>query len=130
MPGTGQVPPSHIVRIKRKHVERLCANEEKIRSFFGVDLEPVVRVPGEDHLYSASVASYKVVPVQVDRNSACNNNNNTNVRKEDTGTSTGDNTQDTMTKSNTDDLAKRVQVGSLIVPVVRVYGSRVSSLYT
>lgn len=98
------------MRIKRKHVERLCANEEKIRSFFGVDLEPVV--PGEDQLYSASVASYKVV--QVDRNSASNNNNNSNVRKEDTGTSASDNTQDTMTKSNTDDLAKRVQVGSLI----------------
>lgn len=97
------------MRIKRKHVERLCANEEKIRSFFGVDLEPVV--PGEDQLYSASVASYKVV--QVDRNSA-SNNNNSNVRKEDTGTSASDNTQDTMTKSNTDDLAKRVQVGSLI----------------
>lgn len=100
------------MRIKRKHVERLCANEEKIRSFFGVDLEPVV--PGEDQLYSASVASYKVV--QVDRNSASNSNynNNSNVRKEDTGTLASDNTQDTMTKSNTDDLAKRVQVGSHI----------------
>lgn len=94
--GSGGPEPSHdVVRIKRKHVGRLSANEEeKIRSFFGVHLEPVRAAgdPDREEL-CAAVVSYKVVPV---------------VRKEDTVTSA-----DPAPVPSADDLAKRVQVGDI-----------------
>lgn len=89
--------PSPVVRIKRKHVSRLSANEEKIRAFFGVELEVVVRTAPEEPL-GASVVCYKVVPVVVVQPSS-----GSNVRKEDTGTLAGEG-------ANSEELAKRVQV--------------------
>lgn len=85
-----------VVRIKRKHVERLSANEDKIRSFFGVELEPV----GGSGV--CPIACYKVIP----------------VKSEDSGRGAGDDSvavtqQDRNSSSsctNANDLAKRVQV--------------------
>lgn len=51
-------PAALLVQIKRKHVERLTANQEKIRSFFCVELQPVSAVDS-----GGPLASYMVVPV-------------------------------------------------------------------
>lgn len=59
-PAGEELHPVPIVRIKRKHVERLCANQEKIRSFFGVQLE---RAEGSSCSVS-SVVNYKVSHVR------------------------------------------------------------------
>lgn len=83
------------VRIKRKHIAQLSANEEKLRSFFGVQLEPV-----RDDL-CASVASFKVLPSVVD-----------SCAKKDIEAVEGDSAAaQEPSNSSDDDLAKRVQVG-------------------
>lgn len=89
--------PSVVVQVKQKHVERLCANQEKIRSFFSVELEPL---RGAD--CSSLVASYKVVPVV----------NNNSVRKEDVDAPEESAVLATAATGHesVEDLAKRVQV--------------------
>ena len=50
------LPLAAVVQVRRQHVDRVCANQEKIRSFFHVDLVPGSGVDGV-------LVRYRVVPV-------------------------------------------------------------------
>lgn len=82
-----------MVRIKRKHVERLCANQEKIRSFFGVQLESV----SDEGSSTTTVATAPVPSVVV-----CYRVQH--VRREDKEDGSSSN------QESLEELAKRVQV--------------------
>lgn len=107
---------SQIVSVKRKHVGRLSANEERIRSFFGVILEPVTGQ--EPCAISNPVVLYNLVrPADAPSSSGVDND-----RKEDTGTLSSDGGDGTVPVQQeevlADDLAKRVQVSDSGVVVL------------
>lgn len=96
---TATVANGQLVRIKRKHVERLNASHEKIRSFFGVILEPVAA------LDSGLLAKYSLIPVA---------NNNSQARNEGSlpSPSTADAHKSQAAQETLEELAKRVQVSA------------------
>lgn len=90
------VASGQLVRIKRKHVERLNANHEKIRSFFAVELDPV--------LDSGLLVKYRVVPVSNTHHGRSDESVSADPDKSQTASQAA---QETL-----EDLAKRVQVST------------------